>query len=85
MVWELYDSLRDSPQRPGAAAVPIIGMGGIANTEDALEFLMAGAGAVQVGSATFPHPNTMIEIIEGLHEFMKKQKLKTLGELSIRN
>lgn len=85
MVWELYDALRAAPPRPGAAPVPLIGMGGIANTEDALEFLMAGAAAVQVGSATFPRPNTMIEIIGGIYEFMEKRGLRTPGELNIRD
>jgi dihydroorotate dehydrogenase (NAD+) catalytic subunit len=82
MVWDLWEALRQ-PGTP-APAVPIIGMGGIAAAEDALEFLMAGAAAVQVGSATFPRPRTMVEIIEGLGAYMKKQGIKTLGELNIR-
>jgi dihydroorotate dehydrogenase (NAD+) catalytic subunit len=81
MVWELYEALRE----PGGQAAPIIGMGGIARTEDALEFLMAGAAAVQVGSATFPRPGTMIEIIEGIGCYMKTRKFKNLEELNIRN
>jgi dihydroorotate dehydrogenase (NAD+) catalytic subunit len=74
MVWELVDALE----------VPIIGMGGIAGPEDALEFLLAGAAAVQVGSATFAHPAAMEETIRGIGEYMKNQGLVTLGELSIR-
>jgi dihydroorotate dehydrogenase (NAD+) catalytic subunit len=83
LVWELWEALR----RPGAPApaVPIIGMGGIAAAEDALEFLLAGAAAVQVGSATFPRPNTMIEIIGGIAAYMKKQGIQTVGGLTIRN
>ncbi|MDR1238485.1 MAG: dihydroorotate dehydrogenase [Treponema sp.] len=80
MVWELYGALRE----PGAAAVPLIGMGGIAGAEDALEFLMAGASAIQIGSATFPHPQTMIETIDGLKVFMEKEGIKNLAELNIR-
>jgi dihydroorotate dehydrogenase (NAD+) catalytic subunit len=84
MVWELYESLRDARREPGAAPVPIIGMGGIANAEDALEFLMAGAAAIQVGSATFPHPAAMIEIIGGIQKFMEQRGIKNLAELNIR-
>jgi dihydroorotate dehydrogenase (NAD+) catalytic subunit len=84
MVWELYEAQRDALRRPGAAAVPLIGLGGIATAEDAVEFLLAGAAAVQIGSATFPHPNTMIEVIEGLHRFMKSRGLRNLDELNIR-
>jgi dihydroorotate dehydrogenase (NAD+) catalytic subunit len=59
-------------------------MGGIAGAEDALEFLMAGAAAIQVGSATFSRPQTMIEIIEGITSFMKKRGINNLAELNIR-
>ncbi|MCL2269814.1 MAG: dihydroorotate dehydrogenase [Treponema sp.] len=64
MVWELCKELKQS--------VPVIGLGGIANTDDALEFLIAGAAAVQVGSATFPRPATMIEIINGIENYMRR-------------
>ncbi|MDR2633206.1 MAG: dihydroorotate dehydrogenase, partial [Treponema sp.] len=81
MVWELYEALRE----PGGAAVPLVGMGGIAGTEDALEFLMAGAAAIQVGSATFPHPQAMTGIIDGIASYMNKRNLGGIGELNIRN
>ncbi|GHT57571.1 dihydroorotate dehydrogenase [Spirochaetia bacterium] len=74
MVWELYDAVK----------VPIVGMGGISNTNDALEFLMAGASAIQVGSATFAHPPAMIEIINGIAEYMESRKFSRLEEISIR-
>jgi dihydroorotate dehydrogenase (NAD+) catalytic subunit len=74
MVWELVEALE----------VPIIGMGGIAGPEDALEFLLAGAAAVQVGSATFAHPAVMEETIRGIGDYMRNQGFVTLGELSIR-
>jgi tRNA-dihydrouridine synthase len=48
-----------------AVAVPVIGIGGIANTQDALDFLVAGATAVQVGTATFTRPDAMLRIVEG--------------------
>jgi dihydroorotate dehydrogenase (NAD+) catalytic subunit len=75
MVWELREAVK----------VPLIGMGGIARTEDALEYLMAGASAVQVGSATFAHPRTMIEIIDGIAAYMKRNGIASLGELDIRS
>jgi dihydroorotate dehydrogenase (NAD+) catalytic subunit len=74
MVWELCETLR----------VPVIGMGGIAQAEDALEFLLAGAAAVQVGSATFAHPPAMNEIIKGIADYMRAEGFFELGELSIR-
>jgi dihydroorotate dehydrogenase (NAD+) catalytic subunit len=74
MIWELYDAVK----------VPIIGLGGIASAEDALEFLLAGASAIQVGSATFAHPPAMIEIIDGITEYMKKFGFEEMRELSIR-
>jgi dihydroorotate dehydrogenase (NAD+) catalytic subunit len=74
MVWELVEE----------ADVPVIGMGGIASAEDALEFLMAGAAAVEVGAATFAHPPVMNEIVNGIYAYMKANGIKTVRELSIR-
>ena len=74
MVWELCGELK----------VPVIGMGGIACTGDALEFLMAGAAAIQVGSATFAHPGTMIEIIEGIEGYMRRRGIAAVKEIAIR-
>jgi dihydroorotate dehydrogenase (NAD+) catalytic subunit len=74
MVWELWE----------AVDVPIVGMGGIAGTEDALEFLLAGAVAVQVGSATFAHPPVMTEIIDGIAEYMARHSIARMRDLEIR-
>jgi len=79
MVWELFEALKDSK-----LTVPIIGIGGICAANDALEFLMAGASAVQVGSATFVNPNSMIEIIEGIQLYMQTTGLSKLADISIR-
>ncbi|MCL2809811.1 MAG: dihydroorotate dehydrogenase [Treponema sp.] len=79
MVWELFETLKDSNIQ-----VPIVGLGGISCTNDALEFLMAGACAIQVGSATFANPLTMIEIIDGLKQYMTANKLNSLSDISIR-
>ena len=74
MVWELVETVK----------VPIIGMGGIASAEDALEFLLAGATAVQIGSASFAHPPLMDEVIAGIREYMIEMRIIETGRLSIR-
>lgn len=61
--------------------VPLIGIGGIANAQDALEFLLAGASAIQVGSATFVNPRAGVEIIEGIEEFLRNEGLSEIGEI----
>ncbi|MDR1306732.1 MAG: dihydroorotate dehydrogenase [Treponema sp.] len=83
MVWELWEALREPPAHKGTL-VPIVGMGGIASPEDALEFLMAGAAAVEVGSATFAHPRLMNEITAGIADYMAGRGIAAVGELSIR-
>jgi dihydroorotate dehydrogenase (NAD+) catalytic subunit len=75
MVWELCE----------AVEVPVVGMGGIAGAGDALEFLLAGASAIQVGSAAFANPRVMTEIIDGIGVYMAEQGFKRAGELAIRN
>jgi dihydroorotate dehydrogenase (NAD+) catalytic subunit len=80
MVWELWEALRAA----GAGAVPLVGMGGIASPVDAIEFLSAGAQAVQVGSATFAHPRAMNEIIAGIKAYMKRKELRAVDEIRIR-
>jgi dihydroorotate dehydrogenase (NAD+) catalytic subunit len=58
-------------------------MGGIACADDALEFLMAGAAAGQVGSATFARPQTAIEIIEGIESYMRRYNFSAVGEIPL--
>lgn len=64
-----------------AVKVPIIGMGGIATAEDALEFLMAGATAVSVGTANFFNPYATEEVVVGIEDFMQRQKVEDISEL----
>lgn len=64
-----------------AVKVPIIGMGGIATAEDALEFLMAGATAVSVGTANFFNPYATEEVVAGIEDFMHRQKVEDISEL----
>jgi len=62
--------------------IPVIGIGGIATVEDALEFLMAGASAIQIGTANFIDPSVTIKIINGLRKYCQKNSLKSLADLS---
>ena len=64
-----------------AVKLPIIGMGGIATAEDALEFIMAGATAVSVGTANFYNPYASVEITEGIEAFMEEEKVSDIQEL----
>lgn len=68
-------------QTAQAVSVPIIGMGGIATAEDALEFILAGASAVAVGTANFRNPMTTVEVIEGIEEYMRRQNVESITEL----
>ncbi len=65
----------------GAVEVPVIGCGGIVTGSDAIEFIMAGASAVQVGTATFANPRAPLDVLEGIEQFMKKEGVKDIAEL----
>lgn len=64
-----------------AVKIPVLGMGGIQNTEDALEFLMAGATMVAVGTANFFNPCATIEIIDGLERYVKEEGLSSITDI----
>ncbi len=68
-------------QVANAVSLPIIGMGGIATAEDALEFIMAGATAVSVGTANFFNPYATAEVVKGIEEFMEKNQVEDIREL----
>ena len=68
-------------QVANAVKIPIIGMGGIANAEDALEFMMAGATGVAVGAMNFINPYATIETVEGIEKFMEQQKIENLTDI----
>jgi dihydroorotate dehydrogenase (NAD+) catalytic subunit len=68
MVWEVYQKIK----------IPIIGMGGIMDTSSALEFMVAGATCVAVGTANFINPKVSVEIVEGIKEYLIKQKIKNI-------
>ena len=64
-----------------AVNIPIIGMGGIQNAEDALEFIMAGATAVSIGTANFVNPYATVETIRGIEAYMEKNKIEDIRDL----
>ena len=68
-------------QVANAVKIPIIGMGGIANAEDALEFMMAGATGVAVGAMNFINPYATIETVEGIEKFMEQQNIEKLTDI----
>ena len=61
--------------------IPVMGIGGICSGQDALEFIMAGASAVQVGTANFIKPDICLDIISGIEKYMEKEKIKNLDEI----
>ncbi|MEK6697632.1 MAG: dihydroorotate dehydrogenase [Nitrospirota bacterium] len=68
-------------QTAKAVPLPIIGMGGIVTAEDALEFILAGASAVAVGTANFINPRATVDVLEGLETFMTEQGVGAIGDL----
>jgi dihydroorotate dehydrogenase (NAD+) catalytic subunit len=71
MVWEVYQKVK----------IPIIGMGGIIDTESALEFFIAGASAVSVGTANFIEPGISVEIIAGIKKYLRENKISAIQKL----
>ncbi len=74
-------AIRMVHQVANAVDVPIIGMGGIMTAEDAIEFIMAGATAVSVGTSNFNDPTVTGKIVDGIEEFMKSQGIESLDEI----
>lgn len=72
LVWEAAQAVK----------IPIIGMGGIQNAADAIEFLMAGAAAVAVGTANFYEPQTPLQVVTGIREFMSQKKINDVREIT---
>jgi dihydroorotate dehydrogenase (NAD+) catalytic subunit len=71
MVWQVHK----------AVSVPVIGLGGIMNATDAIEFILAGASAIQVGTANFIDPTVSVKIVDGIEDYMKRHKISTLADL----
>ena len=64
-----------------AVNIPVVGLGGIMNATDAIEFLMAGATAIEIGTANFIDPTTTIRVIEGMNEWLDKHGIKDVHEI----
>jgi len=75
-------ALRMVWQAAKAVKIPVIGLGGIMNTEDALEFIMAGAAAVQVGTASFIEPRTGIQIVKGIEKFLVEKDFDSVSRIT---
>jgi len=74
-------ALRMVYQVAQAVTIPIIGIGGIATAEDAMEFMLAGASAVQVGTASFVNPRASEDVVEGIAAYVREQKLGSVRDL----
>lgn len=71
MVWQVYNAVK----------IPIIGMGGIMNTDDAIEFFLAGSSAIQIGTANFIDPQISIKILEGIEKYCVENKIDDFKDL----
>jgi dihydroorotate dehydrogenase (NAD+) catalytic subunit len=71
MVWQVCKAVK----------IPVIGLGGIMNTNDALEFIMAGASAIQVGTGNFVNPKATTDIIEGITDYCIRHNIQSLSEI----
>jgi dihydroorotate dehydrogenase (NAD+) catalytic subunit len=71
MVWEVHQAVK----------IPIIGMGGIMKAEDAIEFILAGASAIQIGTANLINPRAGIEVIQGIKKYLIQNKIDRIQEL----
>jgi dihydroorotate dehydrogenase (NAD+) catalytic subunit len=71
LVWQVFQTV----------SIPVIGIGGIIKVEDALEFIIAGARAIEIGTANFVNPRVTIEIIEGIEKYLMENNIKDINEL----
>lgn len=78
MVMDVCQSMKALPENE---QIPVIGLGGISTWQDAVEFIMAGASAIEVGTATFADPTCMNRIVDGLRAFMKRKGYRTIEEM----
>lgn len=75
-------ALRMVWQAARAVAIPVIGLGGIMNADDALEFIMAGASAVQVGTASFIQPDTAVRVVNGIEKFLVEKDFDSVSRIT---
>ena len=77
MVYDICSAIKTLPQEE---QVPVIGLGGISTWQDAVEFILAGADAIQVGTSIFANPNCLKEIIQGLYNWMERKGYSSISE-----
>ena len=71
MVWQVYKAVK----------IPVVGIGGIMNATDAIEFFLAGATSIQVGTANFIDPGISVKIIDGIRSYLQKHNIANVNEL----
>ena len=71
MVWQVYNAVK----------IPIIGMGGISNTEDAIEFMLAGSSAIQIGTYNFIDPKISMKVLDGISEYLDRHNLNSIHDI----
>jgi dihydroorotate dehydrogenase (NAD+) catalytic subunit len=71
MVWQVFNAVK----------IPVIGLGGIMNWRDAIEFILAGASAIQIGTANFIDPTITIKVADGIHDYLEKYNINSVSEL----
>ena len=71
MVWQVYNAVK----------IPIIGMGGISNTEDAIEFMLAGSSAIQIGTYNFIDPKISMKVLDGISEYLDRHNLNSIHDV----
>jgi dihydroorotate dehydrogenase (NAD+) catalytic subunit len=71
MVWQVFNSVK----------IPVIGLGGIMNWRDAIEFILAGASAIQIGTANFVDPTITVKVADGINDYLEKYKINSVNEL----
>lgn len=72
MVWQTYNAVK----------IPIIGMGGISCWQDAIEFILAGASAIQIGTYNFIDPTISVKVVDGIESYLEKNNIKSISELT---
>ncbi len=71
MVWQVYNAVK----------IPIVGLGGIMSAKDAIEFILAGSSAIQMGTANFIDPTITVKVIDGIREYLQRHNIKSIKEL----
>jgi dihydroorotate dehydrogenase (NAD+) catalytic subunit len=74
-------ALRMVWQTAKAVKIPVVGLGGIMNWKDAVEFLLAGATAIEIGTANFIDPTVTVKVVEGINDYLDRHGFKSVNEI----